>query len=139
MRWKTLRGACLVAMCSCAMAFGSGTWRWSGGGSGDGWTICDNWDAPVGNQAECYPSTTSDDVVFGFIGGPWVVELITEGVDDVTIYTDVDFGGGEINATLTADSLTIAATLFGGVTVRMNQGGGPFPYANASIRTAAPF
>ena len=119
-----------AVLCVSAMALAGGAWDWTARGADFDWKDCDNWDEPAGNQKECYPSTTGDDVRFPN-SGPWEVGLVTETIDDLKIIEDVDFGAYEATPTLTVDSLKIVGGS-SGVTVRMNMGG-PWPYIGGSI------
>ena len=96
------------------------TYIWTDNQANHDWDDCLNW-VSYGGAGCRYPSTTNDDAIIPSTGGPWTVELVTDGIDDLTISDDTDFDsatGGAV--TLTVDTLTIA----GGVTVTITGSAG---------------
>ena len=98
-----------IAAVLCAAAFAAvavaATYTWTGDVDGD-WDDSGNWYA---GGLEGYPDDTDDDAIFPLTADEYVVYLVTEQIDDMTIYNSYDFRSASGSPVLTVDSLNINA------------------------------
>ena len=98
-----------IAAAVCAAAFAAAavatTYTWTGDVDGD-WDDSGNWYA---GGLEGYPDDTDDDAIFPLTAEEYVVYLVTEQIDDMTIYNSYDFRAASGSPVLTVDSLNINA------------------------------
>ena len=105
-----------IAAVLCAAAFGAAamaiTFTWTGNDSRY-WDDTGNWD---GGGLEGYPDDPSNDAIFPVLGDEYTIYLVTEQIDDLTIWNSYDFTASSGSPVLEVDSLSIS-TAYRGATV----------------------